>query len=564
MRAQPTGFLDWPATPSLATLLSAACLLAGAWGLVAPTIGDPEQGWARLAVVGVLSAYAAALLGVVWALCRLEHGNHDGIAASVVLVAGTVGIGATLDLICVERPWATSALAAGGLIAAFAGWRRWDHATGGATPRELRGPLAVLLAWSFAAPAVMGLRLALVDDPSRAVHAMAIWLPGWWLVLLAGTVALLALALGAAAWSDRERPFLSRPAMRWVLLLVLLAACGAHQWVLGYSANLDFAWLDVLPLAALLALLGNELRAAAAGGDVPRDAAAVAGPAAAVAPLTWLGATAPAADDTLNRGEGALRLAVAITQSPVAIMLWLAAAAFALHALTRRPGLLAGAAFACAGAVLVRGAEHGAGVDAVGAAATLAIAGALWAVTARRWRMLLTAALAVEAAACALPALRPTLAAMHLSPVEGWILGAAATVMTAGSVLPWLVPRTPMRLAAWALAALSTLAALRLGATAAHATLAALAALACVLSWWRRGDLALLAPILLPAAAAAPHLMPRNKAWLGVWSAFALLGATIALSRLRLSRERRPHAETSRLAHAVNLYPKSEGPDRPL
>nr|MBA3939429.1 hypothetical protein [Planctomycetota bacterium] len=283
--AQARAFIAWPGAASLITLLSAACLLGGAWGLLAPTIGDPAQVTGRLAVSGILATYLAALLGVVWAMCRWQPANPDGIAASVVGAAFTIAAGLTLDLVATDRPYITLLLGAGGLGLSVVAWRTWNRATirpaatgpagpgtaeEPATPRALRLPLLLIAGWSFLWPGAMGLNAALTPvgaaGPDRGLAPMTLWLPGWWLVLAAALLLVVALARGAAPWSAAERGFLARPAMRWVQALVMLAAAGLHQFVLGYTAGLDLAWSDFAPLAALLLIVGSELRAAARPG----------------------------------------------------------------------------------------------------------------------------------------------------------------------------------------------------------------------------------------------------------------------------------------------------------
>jgi hypothetical protein len=54
------------------------------------------------------------------------------------------------------------------------------------------------------------------------------------------------------------------------------------------------------------------------------------------------------------------------------------------------------------------------------------------------------------------------------------------------------------------------------------------------LAAWCCRDRAVLAPLLVPAAFACPHLIPANKAWLGIWAAFGLLAAALAIGRRRI------------------------------
>jgi hypothetical protein len=524
-------FLAWPQATSFVTLVSAACLLSGAWGVLAPTLGDPDQVGSRLGVVGVLAAYIASLLGVVWVLCRWEAANPDAIGASVVGSAFTVGIGVTLDVIARDRPLATALLALGGFAAALAAWRRWNRITGGVTPGGLRSPLALLFGCSFLWPALMGWRATVGNGD--AVDPMLVWLPGWWLMITAGALPLIALARGAEPWADPSRPMLARSAMRWLQLLIVLVACGCHQYVLGYSANLDFVVSDFLPLVALLLLLGNELRAAAVAGDPWRDAGAIVLSSALVAVVVASGG----ANDTesANRGHDGMRIVVALALSPEATLALLALAAAALWRRTHRIGLLAGATAAGIALVLVWGAAGGRGLNGVAALAASALACSLWSLWARHPRLALVAALALEGACIGAPATMVQLRAHGLSPLFVLMSLGSATVLVTGASWVWLVARPIMRIAAWALTLAVLHCCAREGSLLHAPVTAGIALTLCLLGLaWRRRDAALVAPLSVPGALSLPRLMPDNKAWLGVWAAFLLLAGALGIGWRRV------------------------------
>ncbi len=564
--AQTRAFIAWPEAASLITLLSAASLLGGAWGLLAPTIGDPGQVTGRLAVSGILATYLAALLGVVWAMCRWQPANPDGIAASVVGAAFTIAAGLTLDLVATDCPYVTLLLGAGGLGLSLVTWRIWNRATSAApatgraeavavpvplTPHALRLPLLLIAGWSFLWPGAMGLNASLTPTgaagPDRGLAPMILWLPGWWLVLAAALLLVVALARGATPWTAAERGFLARPAMRWVQALVMLATAGLHQFVLGYTAGLDLAWSDFAPLAALLLVLGNELRAAARPGlpGTLRDCLAFALPGAGLVALVLAATPAAIRVPTGDSGDWLIQAALRATVSPEATLLLLTAGGAELWLHRRRNGLALGSLAALLTAVLIWDAHDGPGMHPAAAAVTAAVAAILWAAWRRRPAQALVAAVILEVALALIPAVHDWLTEHQLGPAALVALVVGMTVLVGVAILPSVVSRRVARLSAWvALAGL-------LGALdhrthgdpsplpllpwlAIPALIAALATAA-----WRARDWATALPLAVIGLCGLPYVMPANKAWLGIWAAFGLLGVALAVGWRRLAEARR-------------------------
>ena len=92
-RSPTAGFLAWPAASSLVFLLSAASLLGGVWGILAPGIDDSARIGERFAAVGILHLYQVALLAVGWLLCRWRGGNPDAIGIAVLVACFAIGSG---------------------------------------------------------------------------------------------------------------------------------------------------------------------------------------------------------------------------------------------------------------------------------------------------------------------------------------------------------------------------------------------------------------------------------------------------------------------------------------
>ncbi len=530
--SQVRAFLAWPAAASAITLLSAAVLLGSAYGLIAPAIGDPEGVGTRLSAIAVLAAYLGALLGVIWLMCRWEAGNPDAIGASVVGAPLIVGLGVSLDLVAVERPGLTAVAAIACLSGALFGWGAWNRATGGRTPRGAGLPLLLVTIWSFAWPALLGLEdvMAKRHPDLAALHPMLLWIPGWWIVLAAGAWALVALLRGADPWGGGDRPFLGRPAMRWIALLLVLVASGVHQYVLGYTANLDFQWSDFAPLLALIALIGNEMRARGHGQSAAWDAAALFVPAALL--VACVAGADP--EDAMNRGPELARHLL-MAQSPEATLIALALLGALLWWRGRREGMLIGAGGAAVAIALVWTVPPGGSLHGLAAMATAVILCGAYAVIHRRARLALAAILAAEAGASLVPRVAERLDGLGLSPavVDAAVIG--LTMLTAVMWRPQLLPAALIRAAAWSWT-IGGMWCLVLGHGGPHHPLLASVGVSAILlvAAWRCQDRWLLAPLSVPACLAAPYLMPANKAWLGIWAAFALLGSALVVGWHRI------------------------------
>lgn len=535
-------FLAWPGSASLTTLLSAACLLAGAWGVLADTLGEPSRIGDRWAILATLAGYLACLLGGTWAMCRARAGHPDAVASAVVGAVLAVGCGVVLDLVAPDAPL-PAALAALATLAALAGlWRGWDRISGGA-PSPLARILGLLALWALAWPAVLGWRTATAVAPAGAgtdAIIMPWWFAGWALLLAPLLLAWWQAQRGSDPWAGQGRPYLGRPAMRWVLLLVVAVAAVAALAVQAHVAGLDLAWTDLAPQAAVLLAAANELRARAVGNRGGRDALAVAA-------LPWLAACAALGDAlpplSSVRGEGWAPATVElIGASP---MLALFAAALALGAWWRRrsPGLLAGIGLAACAGVVLWDPRH------PHLAEVLAVAGLQVAVAAA-WHRRFELAMNAATLACA------SLGAGDL--VRGFAPGAPrpllATIAGGWCLLAWagwrpeLAQRSLVQLTAWLLGFMAA------GATAwllsgdgawgreAWGALAFAVATAVLIAWcgWRRRDasivLALAPGGLVAAWPALVWLLPRNRAWLGVWAAFGLLAGAVALAVRRVRR----------------------------
>lgn len=546
-------FLSWPGSTSLVTLLSAALLLAGLWGVLAPALADEAMAAPRWQVLGTLSAYLAALLAGVWAMCRARAGNPDAIASAVVGACFAVGFGVVLQLIAPSQPgFALGAGLAGwlGLAALGAGFTR---AVGGAAWGAPGFGLLLLLGWSTLWPLVLS--TVVVAEASRMptagrdaggtdVAVMAWWTMGW-LALCVLFTAGLAVARRTEPVEAPDRPFLQRRAMRWVLALVAGLTAVIALLVQAHIAGLDVAATDAMPPLILLCLLGAELAARSGSGPV-RDVLAAAAPAV-LAALLHLGGCGPDLESQF-RGEGWAPDLVGLAGTAPGAQV-LAAAVGALLAWRRRsPGLAWGSGLALLAGLVVWPVDRP--LLAEGGIVACAVAG--WAAARAGLPGLAVAAVAgVMLLAPATVVADAVLRGSDLRFCLG-LAGASALLLAAGAFRPVWVGTGWARAAAWFLGACAA-------AVAAHlvhgrspwplpgGTAGEIAALACVLGLpllcgWRRRDGAI-AGAALPAGVvlgwpALLWLLPARAAWLAVWAAFALLGGGVAMAVRRARRER--------------------------
>lgn len=537
-------FAAWPGATSLITLLSAALLLLGLRGVLAPSLGDEARLAPRWQVLGALAAYLGALLAGVWAMCRARAGNPDAVASAVVGAALAVGYGVVVHLLAAAQPRSAACAALAGWIGILCLGRGFDRAAGASGWAGAGPALAALYAWSTLWPlalAAIAAREALrmptagAGAPGTDAAMMA-----WW---TAGSGMLLAIIL---ALLPRVRPpaaagaFLAGAAMRWILVLVAAAAAIAALAVQAHVAGLDLAWGDCLPHLAALLLLANELAAAVWGRRLLRDAAAVALPALLAAGLALAGAGPPS---SAFRGAGWAPEAVGALGAGPLLPLLLAAGGALLGWRRAAPGLAWGALTAAVAAVAAWDPARPLLAEA-GLALALAIA-----LAAGRGGCPRLAVAGVASAAFLAP---PTRLAVSMlgdaiaAPLPMLTAAWAALLVCAAWRPAWVAPGWA-RAAAWLLGAVAAGTALLLlagrrvgplpGGTAAVGVAAALALiLACA---WRRRDLGIAAAAAPAGVALAwPIAALLGRAWLAVLGAFALLGGGVLLAvrRARISR----------------------------
>jgi hypothetical protein len=465
-------FLAWPAATSLVTLLSAACLLGGMWGVLAPVLGEAERLAPRWQVLATLSAYLGCLLAGIWAMCRVRAGNPDAVASAVVGSALAMGFGVVLGLLATHAPgWATAAGLVGalgliGLGRGFArvagGWQGW-------------GPgLAILAAWSCLWPVWLG-RVVVGGDEAAT---MAWWSVGWAALLVWGGVA------ASACERATDDPagtgeLLGSVTLRRVLALVSFAVCVAALGVQAHVGGLDLVGSDLLPHLLVLLVAADAIATHRAGAHPLRAALAIAVPALLAA--WWSGA----ASGGSARGSGFAPAAVELMGGPVVLPLAAAVLGAVLAWRRRSAGPLWGGAIALLAAILAwRPQDPGIAISASGA---LLLAVGTW---------------------------RPQWIAMGWARTSGVVVGLAAAG-EAGRLLHGRAALFPGLLWLDACAVLLAVGLILAAAARRRDGLLVVAALpaACVGGW----------PVLR-------RILPDAGAWWAVWLAFALLGSGVLLA----------------------------------
>ncbi len=367
----------------------------------------------------------------------------------------------------------------------------------------------------------------------QGAHAFTLWLPGWLGGLAAGVLLLHAAACGPSPWRGGGAPFILRPAMRWVLALTLLLTSSLHQWSLAHSSGIDLTPADALAPLALLVLILNELSARAAPRDREHDQLVMLGLAVCGVLLFLLTAgLAPPEDADLPNWA---RRVTAEALAPAPLLALIAGAGIALGWRRGSHGLVWGAAWPLFAAILTW--HAGAGIAELNWLAGVAYVALLlggWACWRRHTPAGLWALALVHSVVVQLPPVHAALVRAQLMPALVLLTLYASSLLLIVIVAPGLLGARLRRFAAWGfLGGVAHCC----GFHAANALqllsgLAAAGVLAA--AGWRARDWVVALPLMIPSCVVVLRWGPENRAWLAVWAAFALLGATLALGRHRL------------------------------
>lgn len=516
-----SAFLAWPAASSLIFLLSAACLLGGAWTVFTSLGIDPERIHERLAMIGTVHLYELALVAVAVLLCRFQRANPDAIGPVILGSCFLVGSAVTLDLVSIDAPYLTLACGATGLLLMCGKGQVLARLGGGASHFLVLLPLALMMSWNLLWPGVMGLYL---HHTASGLASTAWWLPGWIVVLAATALLVIGIVRDDGVGIERLRPFLRRSTLRWVLGLAIAGCSAIHLQVLGYLHSLDVTLGEALPMLALLCLGAVDLRHRAAGRAVELDRVLLALPCG----------VALAAILAEEHGVMSNPQAPGVVFAPALVLLAYAALVWRLGDHRGQSEWRWVAAAAGVLGVLLWGATSSPSSFNWNLAGVAITAGMALRAVRRQQPTALAKALVI---ATALALLQP--------PAITWQVGHGlmplATLVTAMGVVVLAVALTwgaekraaVVRMALWLVTIGVVVSCARHGALSLVA-LAGGGALVAVhaIAWWRTRDAWTLLSLSVPAVLVA--LAPENKGWLAVWAAFILLAAGVWMSWLRV------------------------------
>ena len=236
---------------SILYCLSALSIVYGIAQVLGPLLAQTDALREALPCIGALATYEIALLAVLLVIVLWRHVRDDAISL-VVLVA----------LFLVATALALSTVANSGPAAAFyigLGCAGLGLAKLYTIRRYVGLDLGTL---SFVAAALVlvsnclgGAHFArLLEESTTGEVQKSQWLAGWLGLFAAGVLAILD---SASRLSRRAKPvpFLNRPAMRVLFLVICLAASGIHQYTLAYIFDISSVFGDYLPLIGIVSLL---------------------------------------------------------------------------------------------------------------------------------------------------------------------------------------------------------------------------------------------------------------------------------------------------------------------
>ena len=148
----------WIASGNPLYVLSAACILVGAYQVLVPLYADPALAMEKFACVLTLNLYEVALLAVAIVIVTWRRAFDDAVAVTVILAMFLVVTPITLDTVAPDFPGPTLLLGFAGLILAVPklyGLQR--YVIGRDDALRIAG-VTVLLVWNLLMPAILGFR----------------------------------------------------------------------------------------------------------------------------------------------------------------------------------------------------------------------------------------------------------------------------------------------------------------------------------------------------------------------------------------------------------------------
>jgi hypothetical protein len=237
---------------SILYCISAMCVIYGVSAVLGSVFARSYVLGETLPCIVALNVYEIALLTVLVVIVVWQNVTDDAISLVVLAAIFLVVTGIALTTTAGSRP--PMVLLIGGCCFAVAMAKVFvlRRFVGMNISPILWAGLAVVLGWNF----LVGARLAEAATTKDVTRDQ--WLVSF-LVLLAGAVlVLLDTALRRREPPDASGihvPFLRRPAMGWILALIVLVAAGVHQRALAYVFRVNFYVVDFLPIVCILSLI---------------------------------------------------------------------------------------------------------------------------------------------------------------------------------------------------------------------------------------------------------------------------------------------------------------------
>ena len=252
--------------------LSAGLLFYGIAKIIGPILTTPGQIIEKLACVGAVNLYGAALVAAAALVVTLAGSARDAVFLCVLWAVLVCAGGIVLEVTATDFPYITLAAAAACAAAGFAEWRTMIRKVG----VSLRGALSIgvlsLIIWNMVVACAMGLLINLLDGGEYDVPPL---MRQFWILLgtaifaVGSAISVEAFKTGRTANSTTSKSARLKsafsPALIWTLPLILLAGSIYHWRVLCYAFNIEFHLSDfmffALPFSATaLGLLSRRGR----------------------------------------------------------------------------------------------------------------------------------------------------------------------------------------------------------------------------------------------------------------------------------------------------------------
>ncbi|MEX2214373.1 MAG: hypothetical protein WD768_09615 [Phycisphaeraceae bacterium] len=293
---------SWLWAPYALYAVSAACILVGISQIILPIYAKPDDPpmLELLYALGALNLYEVAVIGVALVLVLWLKVVDDVIALTLIIGIFLIASTIALDQVASYFPAQAILFGVAGLILAALKLGAIHRYVTGRFERLLLVGLLGLLAWNALMPGLLGQLLA-----SNQTHLDLItpWRLGFAVSLAAGVIMLFAamrLHEGSATCEDDPRPFLRRPAMRWILAGIILLGTITHQYAITWAFNIPISWQELIPMSGLVALLVLELRRAYGRRQVVTDSLLALAPLALALGVAIGSRLAPSAPSTIN------------------------------------------------------------------------------------------------------------------------------------------------------------------------------------------------------------------------------------------------------------------------